>query len=43
VGTQPISVQEGQSQEITAQLTNWELAQWWTEDSYTYAKYLRQK
>jgi len=43
VGTQPISFQEGQVQELTAQLTNWELAQWWTEDSYTYAKYLRQK
>jgi riboflavin biosynthesis pyrimidine reductase len=47
VGTKPVSVHEGRAQdraqELTAQLTNWDLAQWWTEDSYTYAKYLRQK
>ena len=43
VGTKPITFQESQSQEESAQLTNWELAQWWTEDSFTYAKYLRQK
>jgi riboflavin biosynthesis pyrimidine reductase len=42
VGTKPISFQEGQAQEVSAQLTDWELAQWWNEDSYTYAKYLRQ-
>lgn len=43
VGTHPISVQESQAQEVSAQLTDWELEQWWTEDSFTYAKYLRQK
>jgi 5-amino-6-(5-phosphoribosylamino)uracil reductase len=43
VGTKPITFQESQSQEATAQLTDWELAHWWTEDSFTYAKYLRQK
>lgn len=43
VGTQPITFQESQVQEVSAQLTDWELEQWWTEDSFTYAKYLRQK
>ena len=43
VGTHPSSLPDGQVQEMSAQRTDWDLAQWWTEDSYTYAKYLRQK
>jgi 5-amino-6-(5-phosphoribosylamino)uracil reductase len=43
VGTTPASIQDAHTQEMSAQLTNWELANWWTEDSFTYAKYLRQK
>jgi len=41
VGTKPVEVPEGQPQETSAQRTGWDLAQWWTEDHYTYAKYLR--
>lgn len=43
VGTKPVGVKEAQARELAAKLTDWNLAQWWTEDSYTYAKYLRQK
>jgi riboflavin biosynthesis pyrimidine reductase len=43
VGTEPVGIQDAQARELAAKLTNWNLAQWWTEDSYTYAKYLRQK
>lgn len=43
VGTKPASAQDGRVQETAAPLTGWELANWWIEDAYTYAKYLRQK
>ena len=43
VGTKPVSLHESQVQEESAQLTDWDLAQWWSEDQYTYAKYLRKK
>lgn len=43
VGTKPVGIEDGRVQEMSAQLTDWELSQWWSEDSYTYAKYLRQK
>jgi riboflavin biosynthesis pyrimidine reductase len=43
VGTEPVGIQDAQARELAAKLTNWNLAQWWTEDSYTYAKYLRRK
>ena len=43
VGTKPEGVQDIQAREMSAQSAEWELANWWTEDSFTYAKYLRQK
>jgi 5-amino-6-(5-phosphoribosylamino)uracil reductase len=43
VGTKPTGLQDGRMQEMSAQLTGWDLANWWTEDSFTYAKYLLQK
>jgi riboflavin biosynthesis pyrimidine reductase len=43
VGTKPAGAKDAQVQETSAQLTGWELANWWAEDSYTYAKYLRKK
>ncbi len=43
VGTQPAGSQDGRSQEMSARSTEWDLANWWTEDSFTYAKYLRKK
>jgi len=43
VGTKPASVQDIHAREMSAQSADWELANWWTEDSFTYAKYLRQK
>ena len=41
VGTHPISDPESKAQEISARPTNWDLVNWWSEDQYTYAKYLR--
>jgi riboflavin biosynthesis pyrimidine reductase len=43
VGTKPECVQDIHAREMSAQSADWELANWWTEDSFTYAKYLRQK
>jgi riboflavin biosynthesis pyrimidine reductase len=43
VGTKPEGVQDIHAREMSAQSADWELANWWTEDSFTYAKYLRQK
>ncbi len=41
VGTKPAGIQEIQGEEMAGERTSWDLANWWREDQYTYAKYLR--
>ena len=43
VGTVPVDAAENSGQGVLGQCTEWELANWWSEDQYTYAKYLRKK
>ena len=43
VGTVPVSAAESSEQGVLGHRTDWELANWWSEDQYTYAKYLRKK